>query len=129
MKADLQNFLDPAAFKLIMVNQLDWFLGEFKVINGLAIVKPDFYDNDTVIATSKKAVIVCKGNSRFKIGEKEYFSIQDAINERGASCLQDFYSWEWLEEKEWVIMKSNNAEWVKTCCVLSDFPYRKQIRC
>ncbi len=129
MKADLKNFINPSAFEMIMTNQLGWFLKDFKVINGLAIVKPDFYDNDTVIANSKKAVIVCMGSSKFKIGDKEYFSVQNAINEYGETILESFDDWVWLQEKEWVIIKSNNGEWVKTCCVLSDFPFRKQIRC
>jgi hypothetical protein len=129
MKADLNNFLNPEAFKTIMTTQLDWFLGEFKVINGLAIVKPDFYDNNFVLATSKKAVIVCKGVSQFKINGTEYNSVQQAIDTLGSSCLQSFDDWEWTQEKEWVIMKSDNGEWVKTCCVLSDFPFRKQVKC
>ena len=125
MKADLINFISPDAFKIIMKDQLDWFLGDFKIIDGLAIIKPDFYENGTVLATSKKAIIVCMGKSHFIINGREYTSIDEAIDQNGASILQSFDDWEWKMEKEWVIKKSNNGEWVKTCCVLSDFPYRK----
>tara|TARA_R110001592_G_scaffold224032_2_gene479567 strand:- start:16572 stop:16961 length:390 start_codon:yes stop_codon:yes gene_type:complete len=129
MKADLQNFLNPDAFKTIMTTQLGWFLGDFKVINGLAVVRPDFYDNNTVIATSKKAVIVCMGQSRFKINNIEYSSIQEAIERNGASILQSYSDWTWTEEKEWIIMKNDSGEWVKSCSTLSDFPFRKQVKC
>ena len=95
MKADLNNFLNPEAFKTIMTTQLGWFLGEFKVINGLAVVKPDFYDTNL----DRKSVVQGKSD------------------------------WEWTQEKEWVIVKNDNGEWVKTCCVLSDFPFRKQVKC
>ena len=88
MKADLQNFLDPTAFKIIMNDQLDWHLGEFKIIDGLAIVKPDFYDDGTVLATSKKAIIICKGKSKFQINGTTYNSVDVAINKNGASILQ-----------------------------------------
>jgi len=127
MEADLRNFLNPSAFKIIIEQQLGWILKDFKTLNGLAVVRPDFYPNNHVLGISKKAVIVCKGKSLFSIGNKEYNSIDDAFDKLGVSILDTFEEWEWQMEKEWVIMK--DGEWVGSFTILTECPFRTKIRC
>ena len=127
MNADLTNFLNPTAFKIIMEEQLGWILRDYKIIDGLAVVRPDFYPNNHVLAVSKKATIICRGESKFVVGEQEFSTIDEAIETLGMIVLENFDDWEWKIEKEWVVLKDNH--WVTSFTLLNECPFRTSVRC
>lgn len=130
MNADLANFIGKEAFYMILKDQLGWFVSDkVKVIENLVCIKPDFYETPFVLATSKKAVIGVEGYTEVIIDGKKYNSVSKAIEEKGQNILESFSDWKWLVEKEWVIRKTKDNEWVTSCTILSDFPYRKQVKC
>ena len=128
MEADLSNFISPEAFKIIVEDQLGWLIKEYKIINGLAIVRPDFYPTDYILATSKKAIIICKGWSEFEIEGNSFTSIDMAIEKLGTRILDDFPNWVWKSEKEWVVLKGN-GDWATSFTLLNECPFRTKVRC
>jgi len=93
----------------------------------VTIVKPDFYPNGHVLAVSKKAIIVCDGESQFEYQGKEYNDVQEIIGEFGIQIIETFPQWKFTIEKEWTIKK--NGEYVHSFSSLKELRHRKKLRC
>ena len=83
-----------------MLDLKGWTYSSAIVINGLAVVKPDFYPPRHVLAMGKRGYIYCDGH---------------------------FKDWVFLEEKEWVI--TDGSRWLASFSNLSELPKRSKYRC
>tara|TARA_R100000781_G_scaffold9994_1_gene9680 strand:+ start:157 stop:585 length:429 start_codon:yes stop_codon:yes gene_type:complete len=130
MLLDNVNFIPVNTIGIVM-SAFGWTHSESQnySISGesLTVVKPDFYPNGHVLAVSKKAVIICDGESHFEYRGKEYTDIQEIIGEFGIQIIETFPEWVFTIEKEWTIMK--NGEFVHSFSSLNELRHRKKLRC
>ena len=96
-------------------------------INGLAIVKPDFYPPRHVLAMGKRGYIYAEGQTRIEYAGKVFSSTDELINTCGEDAILHFKDWVFLEEKEWVITDGTN--WLASFSNLSELPKRSKYRC
>ena len=126
MLEDNINFMKKEVFPEFL-SIFGWKVKEFKTYDGLAVIRADFYPIGHVLAISKKAVIVCEGNSQFDCSGSCYYDFKELIKQEGDSAYETFPSWVITVEKEWTIRK--NGEWIHSFSNLQDMPYRKQVKC
>jgi len=124
---DLKYFIGLEAFDLIMRDK-GWTLSETKKINNNVCIKPDFYESGFIIAKTPKAKIICVGDTIVFYNNKEYTSIDSLIEDNGENAIDDFSSWEFREEKEWVVYK-HGTEWTFSFTTLNKFPKTTKLRC
>jgi len=125
-RMDLKYFIGLEAFNLIMRDK-GWTLSETKKINNNVCFKPDFYESGFIIAKTPKAKIVCVGETIVIFNSKEYNSVESLIADN-EGAIDNFSSWEFKEEKEWVVFKYG-TEWTFSFTTINKFPKTTKLRC
>ena len=128
MITDLVNFIAEDGLKIYLSEIKGWSLVTPILIDGVAVVNPDFYPNNYVIARSKKGYIYACGDTRIKYRDEEYSSTQELLDKHGTKALDDFQDWLFLEEKEWVVTKTG-LDWLHSFTTLDKWPKRTKLRC
>lgn len=126
MIPDLINFIDQNGLK-IMLDLKGWKYSSCIQINGLAVVKPDFYPTRHVLAMGKKGYIYADGQTRIEYTGQTFSSTEELLDSCGKNAILNFKDWVFLEEKEWVITDGNN--WLASFSNLSELPKRTKYRC
>lgn len=127
MKPDLLNFIHENALQ-IMLDLKGWnYCKNPVILNGLAVVKPDFYANNHILATGRKGYIYACGETRINYAGKEFSSVEDLLSECGTEALNDFSNWKFLIEKEWVV--TDGSRWLTSFSTLDKLPKRTTFRC
>ena len=112
-----------------VMNVFGWKLSEdFKVYNGVALIRADFYPIGHVLGYSDKATLVCDGEMRVVYQETVYTDFKEMLDIYGEDAYETFPEWEIIIEKQWAV-KKHNGEWVAAFTNLAEMPYRKQVRC
>ena len=126
IKCDNINFTEkqlvPQLFEIF-----GWQLQDCDECGTLAPVRADFYPTGYVLGFSKKALIVCDGESEFDYGGKTYFDFQDLYDELGEEAYSTFPEWTIIIEKEWCVKKNN--EWIASFSNLAEMPFRTKVGC
>jgi hypothetical protein len=132
MLEDNINFINEKAFPELM-KVFGWEIKpNFKVYQGLAIIRADFYPIGHVLGFSSKAIIICDGESIIKYNGSKYTDFDDIVQEIGFdAAMESFPEWEITVEKQWAIKKhhKDGKYWVGAFTNLAEMPYRKTIRC
>jgi len=123
---DENNFCQPKLFNDLM-NIFGWQLKEFKTVQDLAVVRADFYPVGHLLAISKKAVVICDGESEFIYNGNTYTDFNDLYSEIGDKAYNTFPDWEVIIEKQWAVKR--NGQWVSAFTNIKEMPTTKQIRC
>jgi hypothetical protein len=127
MLPDLLNFINENGLE-IMLDLRGWkYLSTAIIIDGLAVVKPDFYPEKHILARGKRGYIYASGQTRIKYADQEFSSVGDLFAECGESAIQQFKEWVFLEEKEWVL--TNGHDWLASFTTLDKLPKRTLYRC
>ena len=128
MQPDLLNFIHENALNL-MLDLKGWtYCKNAVLLNGLAVVKPDFYTHNHILATGRKGYIYASGETRINYAGREFSSTEDLLSTCGTEALNDFTNWEFLIEKEWVITDGNN-DFLISFSTLDKLPKRTTFRC
>ena len=98
------------------------------ILNNLAVVKPDFYADNHILATGKKGYIYALGESSIEYAGNTYSSTDELLISCGKEALIDFKNWKFLVEKEWVLTDGNN-KFVASFTTLDKLPKRTTHRC
>lgn len=126
IKCDNINFTEkqllPRLFEIF-----GWNLKECDECGTIAPVRADFYPVGYVLGFSKKAVIICDGESEFDYEGTTYFDFQDLYDELGDEAYATFPDWNIVIEKEWCVKK--NGEWVASFSNISEMPFRTKVGC
>ena len=104
-----------------------WQLKDYKTVGDLAIARADFYPVGYLLATSKKAVIICEGECEFSYKGEVFKDFDQLYSILGDGAYETFPDWEIKVEKQWTVKR--NGEWVWAFSHLQEMPTRKQIRC
>ena len=126
MTPDLFNFIDINGLK-IMLNLKGWKYSSAIEINGLAVVKPDFYAPRHVLAMGNRGYIYADGQTRIEYAGQIFSSTDELLNTCGKDAIEHFKDWVFLEEKEWVI--TDGSRWLSSFSDLSELPKRSKYRC
>ena len=110
-----------------MLDLKGWKFSSCIQINGLAVVKPDFYPARHVLAMGKRGYIYADGQTRIEYAGQTFSSTEELLNSCGEDAILNFKEWVFLEEKEWVITDGNN--WLASFSNLSELPKRTKYRC
>jgi len=128
MLTDLLNFIAEDGLIIYLQEVKGWPNITPIIIDGVAVVKPDFYPTNYVIARSRKGYIYACGETRIKYRGEEYSSTEDLLNKHGNEAINDFQDWLFLEEKEWVVTKTG-LDWLDSFTTLDKWPKRTKLRC
>tara|TARA_R100001443_G_scaffold116333_1_gene136464 strand:+ start:131 stop:511 length:381 start_codon:yes stop_codon:yes gene_type:complete len=126
MGMNLKYFIGTEAYNLVTKDK-GWKLNQLTVLNNNVCFKPDFYSSGTILAFTEKAKIICMGETIVSYGDKTYTSIDSLIADNGEDSIKDFSSWEFKEEKEWVVLK--NGQWLSSFTTIDKFPKKTKLRC
>ena len=130
------NYISQPALDMIL-SQLGWdyadrltdYVKEHPLYNEDDIpFRADFYPEGVKLASSKKAIIVCDGQSFIEYQGKPYISPWEIFDVFGEEGLKDIDNWTFKEERQWLIKKIN-GDWVKPFTLLTECPFRTSIRC
>ena len=119
------NFVDKRVPPNLL-KAFGWICKDFKTYDGLAPVKADFYPKGWVLALSKRAIIICDGETLIRYKGEEYYSFDELKQRWGNEAYLTFPDWEIIEEKEWVIKK--NGEWLYSFSDFSELPFRSEMK-
>ena len=119
------NFTGKANLPLLL-SAFGWICKDFMVCDNLAPLKADFYPKGFVLALSKKAVILCDGESLIRYDGEEFESFADLKFKYGRNAYRTFPDWEIVVEKEWVVKK--NGEWLYAFTNFSELPFRSNMK-
>jgi hypothetical protein len=126
MGMNLKYFIGTEAYNLVTKDK-GWKLNQLTVLNNNVCFKPDFYSSGTILAFTEKAKIICMGETIVNYGDKTYTSIDSLIADNGEDSIKNFSSWEFKEEKEWVVLK--NGQWLLSFTTIDKFPKKTKLRC
>mgnify|MGYP001399448990 CR=1 FL=1 len=126
MGMNLKYFIGTEAYNLVTKDK-GWKLNQLTVLNNNVCFKPDFYSSGTILAFTEKAKIICMGETIVNYGNKTYTSIDSLIADNGEDSINNFSSWEFKEEKEWVVLK--NGQWLLSFTTIDKFPKKTKLRC
>ena len=130
------NYISDSALGMILT-QLGWdysnllidYVKEHPNYNMEEIpFRADFYPEGAKLASSKKAHIICDGQSFIEYKGIPYLSPWMIFESHGESALKDIDNWVFKEEKQWLIKKTN-GDWVQPFTLLTECPFRTSIRC
>ena len=110
-----------------MLNLKGWKYSSAIEINGLAVVKPDFYTPRHVLAMGNRGYIYADGQTRIEYAGQIFSSTDELLNTCGKDAIEHFKDWVFLEEKEWVI--TDGSRWLSSFSDLSELPKRSKYRC
>tara|TARA_R110000803_G_scaffold86474_1_gene152855 strand:- start:26796 stop:27170 length:375 start_codon:yes stop_codon:yes gene_type:complete len=123
---DLRNFVSADALNLFLETK-GWKMIKPIIFEERAVFKPDFYEDDYIIAQGKYGKICAKGHSKINYQGSSFDSVEMLISKHGEIAIGDFDNWEFLEEKEWVIYK--NGDWLHSFTTLLELPKASKFRC
>ena len=126
MGMNLKYFIGTEAYNLVTKDK-GWKINQLTVLNNNVCFKPDFYSSGTILAFTEKAKIICMGETIVNYGDKTYTSIDSLIADNGEDSIKNFSSWEFKEEKEWVVLK--NGQWLLSFTTIDKFPKKTKLRC
>ena len=127
MLEDNINFASREMFPELM-GIFGWSIKEFKIYKDLAVVRADFYPVGHILGFSKKAIIVCDGETMIKFDGQIFTDFEELKTTIGEDlAYESFPQWEIVIEKQWAIKR--NGEWIGAFSHLAEMPYRKQVRC
>jgi hypothetical protein len=128
MKPDLLNFIHENALQ-IMLDLKGWnYTNNAVILNDLAVVKPDFYPDNFILATGKRGYIYALGESRIEYAGATYSSVDELLSSCGNEAVNDFINWKFLMEKEWVLT-DGNRKFIASFTTLDKLPKRTKHRC
>ena len=127
MISDNKQILNKELF-LSCMELCDWKVKEYKMFNGLVLLKPDFYPEGYILAYSKKAIIICDGSSVINYRGYVFSDTQELVKKYGEKILSEYQTWDFKQEKEWLI-KRLNGQWVGSFSKMSELKHRKNLRC
>tara|TARA_R100000329_G_scaffold149813_2_gene141245 strand:+ start:1671 stop:2054 length:384 start_codon:yes stop_codon:yes gene_type:complete len=127
MISDNKHFLKEELF-LSCMELSEWDVRNYKMHNGLVLLKPDFYPEGYILAYSKKAIIICDGSSVINYRGSVFTDTESLVKKYGEKILSEHQTWDYKQEKEWLI-KRLNGDWVDTFSKLSELKHRKKLRC
>lgn len=104
-----------------------WVVQAVRDIDNVSVFKPDFYDNEHIIATSNKAIIVARGYTSIEYKGVIFETPDSLLSKFGKEAIQDFSNWDFSVEKEWVIVK--DGEWITSFTTLDKLPKTTTYRC
>jgi len=110
-----------------MLDLKGWKLASCIQINGLAVVKPDFYPARHVLAMGTRGYIYAEGQTRIEYAGQTFSSTEELLFSCGKDAILNFKDWVFLEEMEWVITDGTN--WLSSFSNLSELPKRSKYRC
>ena len=120
---DNDSFIQKLTVRDVM-KTFGWILSDYISHKELAIMRADFYPTGFVLATSKRAVIVCDGETRVLFGGNVFKNIDELYDVHGKEVINEFNHWEFLMVKEWVI-KKNSGEFLTSFTTLKEMPFEK----
>ncbi len=124
---DLRNFISKEALKLFLETK-GWKLLDPIVINEQAVFKPDFYEENYIIAHGRYGRICAKGHSIINYRGNTFESVSLLLEKCGEDAIKDFDNWKFIEEKEWVVLKNEN-NWLFFFSSLLELPKASKYRC
>ena len=97
-----------------------------KDFNNIDVIctNPNFYEDGWIIAESRSSIIQSSGWIKFKCGEKEYNSFFAWLKDYSISDIENI---EWLEQKDWIIVRKRNNELLGQFDDWEDCPRRKDV--
>lgn len=120
---DNDSFIQKIIVKDVM-KTFGWTLSNYISHNDLAIMRADFYPTGYVLAISKRAVIVCDGETRVLFGGNVFTDIDELYDVHGKEIINEFNDWEFLMVKEWVV-KKNSGAFLTSFTTLKEMPFEK----
>jgi hypothetical protein len=128
MKPDLLNFINENALQ-IMLDLKGWsYSKNALILNDLAVVKPDFYPDNFILATGRRGYIYALGESRIEYAGRVFTSTDELLSTCGKEAVKDFHNWQFISEKEWVL-SDGNRKFVASFTTLDKLPKRTKHRC
>ena len=128
MQPDLLNFIHENALQ-IMLDLKGWnYTKNAVILNDLAVVKPDFYPDNFIIATGRRGYIYALGESRIEYAGQVFSSTDELLCTCGNEALNAFINWKFLMEKAWVIT-DGNRKFICSFTTLDKLPKRTKHRC
>ena len=145
MIADNKDFFNTPVLKMIM-EQMGWTLNKektlleelemafassgFKWNKEVLPVRPDFYPNGTILAHSKKYMIVSDGYSEIEYKGWIFNSPDELLVSQGAEGIIDIKNWNIKVEKEWIIKtNTRHPTWTDySFSKLNDCPFKSTVR-
>jgi len=129
------NYISQPALTVIL-SQLGWqysdvlmdYVKEIDTYNGEMPFRADFYPEGVRLASSEKAKIVSDGKTIIKYKDATWFSPWMIFECHGEQGLKDINEWVFLEERQWLIKKLN-GDWVRPFTLLTECPFRTNVRC
>ena len=129
------NYISQPALKMIL-SQLGWdysnnlieYVREHDTYNGEIPFRADFYPEGARLAHSKKAIIIADGKTTIEYKDTIWFSPWMIFECHGVDGLNDIDNWVFKEERQWLIKKTN-GDWVRPFTLLTECPFRTNIRC
>lgn len=134
MEIDGKNFMEVGTLKIVL-GQMGWIFAdklsdEVKDIytsSHIVPLVPDFYKKGTVLAVSKKALILADGETEITYRDMKFTTVKDLCKHFGPSAIEDMDNWKFDVEMEWVVKK--NGQWVTSFSNMYGCPFRTNIRC
>ena len=113
----------------MLLSQLGWNLVNPKHFNDLVIFKPDFYTEGHILLYTHKGNAYCSGNTIVEYKGKVYNSVSKLLEENGEESINDYGSWKFIQEKEWVITRTGSNNFLHTFTCLEGIPKSTKYRC
>ena len=122
--------LTKEALAALMEHGYGWILNDIKTNNnGNVLFDPNFYPAGYKLATSTthKSIIIADGKTVVKIQNKLFECINHAIHELGQQIIESYSDWEFISDKEWMVLK-RNGNWLTCFSTVSQIPVRSTLR-
>jgi|8_EtaG_2_1085327.scaffolds.fasta_scaffold327507_1 predicted metal-dependent RNase len=121
--SDNDSFIQRNIVKDVL-KAFGWTISNYITHEDVAIIRADFYPSGHVLATSKRAIIVCDGNTEVMFKGTKFSGIKELYEFYGEKAIHNFQDWEFLMVKEWVV-KRNSGEFITTFSTLKEMPTEK----
>ncbi len=120
---DNDSFIKANIVKDVM-RTFGWSLSDYESFQDFALMRADFYPVGFVLAVSKRAVIVCDGETEIIYQKKKYYDVEELYESYGKDIISDFDEWKFTVVKEWVV-KKNSGEFLTSFTTLKEMPFEK----
>jgi|TARA_R110000824_G_scaffold283693_4_gene472076 hypothetical protein len=120
---DNDSFIQKNIVRDVM-RTFGWTLNDYIGYQEFALMRADFYPTGFVLATSKRAIITCDGESQISYNGNIFRDIEELYAIYGKESIKEFNDWDFLVVKEWVI-KKNSGEFLTTFTTLKEMPFEK----
>ncbi len=112
-----------------LLSHLGWKLVKPRLFNDLIIFKPDFYVDGHIILYSRKGNAYCSGSTIVEYNGTTYHSVAKLLAENGEESIADYNSWNFIQEKEWVITRTGQNNFLHTFTGIEGVPTTTKYRC